>query len=65
MLARTYYSLQRYKEAVPAFEKATTLIPNDARLLADYADAVGGAEGGLNAKAQALIVRALAADPAH
>jgi len=65
MLARTYYSLQRYNDAIPAFEKATTLIPNDARLLADYADAVGGAEGGLNGKAQALIARALAADPTH
>jgi hypothetical protein len=65
MLAWTYYSLQRYNDAVPAFERATTLIPNDARLLADYADAVGGVEGGLNGKAQALIARALAADPTH
>jgi cytochrome c-type biogenesis protein CcmH len=65
MLARTYYSLKRYNDAVPAFEKATTLIPNDGGLLADYADAVGAAEGGLHGKAQALIVRALAADPTH
>jgi cytochrome c-type biogenesis protein CcmH len=65
MLARTYYALNRYTEAVPAFEKATTLIPKDAGLLADYADAVGAAEGGLHGKAQALIVRALAADPTH
>ena len=65
MLARTYYALNRYNDAVPAFEKATALIPNDAGLLADYADAVGAAEGGLHGKAQALIVRALAADPTH
>jgi cytochrome c-type biogenesis protein CcmH len=65
MLARTYYALNRYDDAVPAFERATTLIPNDAGLLADYADAVGAAEGGLNSKAQALIARALTANPAH
>jgi cytochrome c-type biogenesis protein CcmH len=65
MLARTYYALSRYNEAMPAFEKATALIPNDAGLLADYADAVGAAEGGLNEKAQALIKRALVADPTH
>jgi cytochrome c-type biogenesis protein CcmH len=65
MLARTYYALNRYNDAVPAFERATTLIPNDAGLLADYADAVGAAEGGLHGKAQVLIARALAADPTH
>jgi cytochrome c-type biogenesis protein CcmH len=65
MLARTYYALNRYNEAVPAFERATTLIPNDAGLLADYADAVGAAEGGLHGKAETLIARALAADPTH
>ncbi|HET7033599.1 MAG TPA: c-type cytochrome biogenesis protein CcmI [Casimicrobiaceae bacterium] len=65
MLARTYYALNRYDDAVPAFERATALTPNDAGLLADYADAVGAAEGGLHGKAQALIARALAVDPTH
>jgi len=65
MLARTYYALNRYDDAVPAFERATALIPNDAGLLADYADAVGAAEGGLHGRAQALIARALAVDPTH
>ena len=65
MLARTYYALNRYDDAVPAFERATTLTPNDAGLLADYADAVGAVEGGLHGKAQALIARALAVDPTH
>ena len=65
MLARTYYALNRYNDAVPAFERATTLLPNDAGLLADYADAVGAAEGGLHGKAAALIARALAVDPTH
>lgn len=65
MLARTYYALNRYTDAVPAFERATTLLPNDAGLLADYADAMGAAEGGLHGKSQALIARALAADPTH
>jgi len=63
MLARTYYALNRFDDAVPAFDKATALAPGDAKLLADYADAVGATEGGLKAKSQALIARALAADP--
>jgi cytochrome c-type biogenesis protein CcmH len=63
MLARTYYALNRYEDAVHAFERATTLSPGDAGLLADYADAVGAVDGGLLDKSQALIARALAVDP--
>jgi len=65
MLARTYYALNRFKDAVPAFEKASALLPNDAKLLADYADAVGAVDGGLKEKSQALIARALAVDPTN
>ena len=65
MLARTYYALNRYTDAMPAFEKATALNPRDAGLLADYADAVGAAEGGLRGKAYVLVERALEVDPTH
>ena len=39
--------------------------PDNADLLADYADAVGASEGGLKEKSQELIERALRADPTH
>jgi cytochrome c-type biogenesis protein CcmH len=65
MLARTYYALNRYADAARAFERATALVPDDAGLLADYADSVGAAEGGLRGKSLELIERALKADPTH
>ena len=65
MLARTYYALNRYADAGAAFEKAVALLPDDAALLADYADSVGAAQGGLRGKALELVDRALKADPTH
>jgi cytochrome c-type biogenesis protein CcmH len=65
MLARTYYSLNRYAEATAAFEKAVALVPDDAGLLADYADSLGAAQGGLHGKALELVDRALKADPTN
>ena len=47
MLARTYYALNRHADAARAFDRAVALIPDNADLLADYADALGAAEGGL------------------
>jgi cytochrome c-type biogenesis protein CcmH len=41
------------------------LVPDNADLLADYADSVGAAEGGLRGKSLELIERALKADPTH
>jgi len=64
VLARTYYALNRYPEAVRAFERAVALAPQDANLLADYADALGATQGGsLQGKPLELVERALAADP--
>lgn len=65
MLARTYYALNRHPDATRAFERATTLVPGNADLLANYADSVGAVEGGLNGKALDIITRALKADPSH
>ena len=64
ILARTYYSLNRYPEAANAFERAAALLPQDAALLADYADALAAAQGGtLQGKPLELVARALAVDP--
>jgi cytochrome c-type biogenesis protein CcmH len=65
MLARTYYALNRHADATRAFERATTLVPGNADLLANYADSVGAVEGGLNGNALDIITRALKADPSH
>jgi len=66
VLARTYYVTGRAEEAAKAYEKATSLIPGDADLLADYADALGVAQGrSLEGKPEAIIAQALKADPSH
>jgi len=62
-LAHTYYSLQRFPEAVGAYERALKLLPDNADLLADYADALGAANNSLDGKPTELIERALKADP--
>ena len=64
LLARSYMGLGRYPEAARAYENATTLVPNDAQLLADYADAMGVLHGRrLEGKPEALIQQALKIDP--
>ncbi len=64
ILARTYYSLNRHPEAARAFERAVALAPQDAGLIADYADALAAAQGGtLQGKPLELIERALAIEP--
>ncbi len=64
MLARAHAYLQQFDQAVPAYQKATELQPRDARLLADYADALAMANGHkLDGEPLKLIARALAIDP--
>jgi len=64
VLARTYYQLNRFPEATRAYEHAAALTPDDATLLADYADALAATQGGtLQGKPLELVARALAADP--
>jgi cytochrome c-type biogenesis protein CcmH len=65
ILARTYYAMGRYAEAVPAFERATTLAPDDARLLADYADALGATQQSLQGKPTQLVEKALQIEPTY
>jgi cytochrome c-type biogenesis protein CcmH len=64
MLARSYSVLGRFAEAVPAYRRASTLRPDDAALLADWADAAAAAQGKVDhAEPAELIARALAIDP--
>ena len=65
MLGRTYAYLGRLQEAMNAFEQAVKRRPDDARLLADYADIYAGIKGGgsLMGEPEKLIKRALALDP--
>jgi len=63
MLARSYGALGRFGEAAAAYAKAEALFPQDAQLLADYADALAMAQGQrLQGKPEALVQRALKAD---
>ncbi|MBZ0096734.1 MAG: c-type cytochrome biogenesis protein CcmI [Sulfuricella sp.] len=64
MLARSYASIGKYDESARAFEKAAELFPDDARLLADYADALAMAQGqNLQGKPRELINKALKLNP--
>ena len=66
LLARSNYALGRFSQAAEAYAKADALTPANADLLADYADALGMAQGRrLSGKPVALIERALAIDPGH
>ncbi len=64
LLARSYVGLGRYAEAASIYEKAVILIPDDAQLLADYADTLGVVHGRkLEGKPEVLIQQALKIDP--
>jgi cytochrome c-type biogenesis protein CcmH len=64
MLARSYTVIERYEDAVKAYKEAASRVPDNAQLLADYADALGMARGRrLQGEPEKLIARALAIDP--
>lgn len=64
MLARSYSAMNRYADAAQAYAHLATLLPQDAGVLADYADALGTAQDGkLAGEPERLIERALAIDP--
>ena len=66
LLARSYAEIGRHADAVPFYEKAMKLIPDDPQMLADYADALGMLGGRkLAGKPEALIQQALKIDPNH
>lgn len=64
MLARAQAVLGRFAEASAAYAKSVAIFPDDAQLLADYADALAMAQGGrLPGEPEQLVARALRADP--
>ncbi len=64
MLARSYAVMGRYSESAAAYEKATSLIPNNAALLMDYAEVLALANGkNFQGKPLDLIHQALKTDP--
>ena len=66
MLARSYAALGRHAEAVTAYKQAATMIPEDAQLLADYADSLAMTSNrSLEGEPSRLIERALKIDPGN
>lgn len=66
MLARSYNVLGRYRDAADAYEQLTRLLPDDAGILADYADTLAMAQQQrLQGAPEKLVARALAIDPSN
>lgn len=64
MLARAQTVLGRFDAASSAYARSLEIFPDDAQLLADYADALAMARGGrLAGEPEKLVERALHADP--
>jgi cytochrome c-type biogenesis protein CcmH len=64
MLGRSHAVLGRPEQALPAFKQAVALRSDDAVLLADYADALGVANGrSLDGEPMRLVEQALKIDP--
>lgn len=65
MLARTYMVLQDFQKAAGAYERLDKLTPNNADVLADWADVTAAIRGTVVGDAEALAKRALEVAPAH
>ena len=65
LLARAYTAMGRYADAVTAFVEAAKRSPEDASLLADWADALAMQKQSLQGEPSQLVERALALDPNH
>jgi cytochrome c-type biogenesis protein CcmH len=65
MLARSYKAMGRLPEALRAYERAGSLVDDNAELLLDYADTMAASSGGFDARTMALIDKALKLDPAN
>ena len=64
MLARSYHTQGRYREAAEAYAKLVKLVPDNADILADYADALGMAQNkSLLGEPEKIIAEALKVDP--
>jgi cytochrome c-type biogenesis protein CcmH len=59
-------ALGRFQESADAYEHLAKLVPNDPQILADWADALGMAQGRtLRGRPRELAMKALEADPNH
>ncbi len=66
LLARSMAALGRFKESADAYATLVRLAPGDAQVLADYADALGMAQGRtLAGRPGELALEALRIDPTH
>lgn len=65
MLARTYLVLKDFPKAAAAYERLDKLVPNDPDVLSDWADVVAAQTGKVGSDAEALVLRALEAEPKH
>lgn len=64
MLARSYHTQGRYREAANAYARLVKLVPGNADVLADYADSLGMAQNkSLQGEPDRIIGLALQADP--
>ncbi len=64
ILARSLNAMHRYSDASRAYKNLTTLVPNDAQLLTEYAGSVAMAQGAsLQGEPENILARALAAGP--
>ena len=64
MLGRSYAVMRRFGDSSEAYAKAVARVPDDAQLLADYADSLAMAQGRtLSGEPEKLLKRALAVDP--
>ncbi len=65
MLARSYVFLRHYDEARAAYARAAKLLPDNANVLADYADMLAYTTHTLLGEPEKIIRQALQADPNH
>lgn len=66
MLARSYNALERYDSALLAYERLVRLRPQDADVLADYADTLAMVKNrSLQGEPERLVSQALEANPNH
>lgn len=64
MLARSYTTLGQVEDSLPAYARALKLAPQDAELMADYADALALKQGRqLSGEPMTWVKKALAQDP--
>ena len=64
MLGRSYATMRRYGDASAAYARAAALVPNNAQLLADYADVLAMNNGrSMQGDPEKIIQQALQADP--